>query len=1173
VISCRGYYGFGREPTTAEEPETLAASQRPSAGARHKGGWRKHHLSLLLRGGPSTRLAAVRQFSVSHPLPRSHPHTILLYGQGIFVNHLEDLADASRPYMTAPPLPAPGQLVRVRSRTWLVDAVEADPGRGSTVDLSCLDDDAQGDQLSVNWDLELDRRILSDEAWKDIGKNGFDPPRQFAAFLNTLQWNCVTATDPTLFQAPFRAGIRIDPYQLEPLRKALRLPRVNLFIADDVGLGKTIEAGLIASELLLRRRVRDIVVACPPSMLLQWKDELENRFGLTFEIFDRAYLERIRRERGHSVNAWETFPRFLISHKLLIDETYVAPLRDWLDNLRPGSLLILDEAHHAAPASGAKYAIDSQITKAVRSLAFRFEHRLFLSATPHNGHSNSFSSLLEILDRERFIRGVKVLKENRDAVMIRRLKDDLRSIGIPGFPERIVEQVDLPESLGLDRLPDDTPELALAALLDAYRNLRLDTMSGATKRQRASFELLTTQLQQRLLSSVEAFARSLRVHRRTMEKIWAKEAAALSENAKVQADRLGAVDAEDDRATLPEEELDRLFELETERATLAAVGISEEPAEGERRLLEEMSAIAERSRSLPDAKIRYLVQWIRENQCSGAALPGDGGPTAGAAWTPRRLIVFTEWDDTKRYIEQQLKSAIAGTERWEDRIDIFHGPTPIQKKEDLKRAFQTPPGQHPVRILVCTDAAREGINLQAHCHDLIHFDVPWNPARMEQRNGRIDRKLQPSPRVWCRYFVYTQRPEDKVLRVLARKTRTIKDELGSFTDVISKKLKTGIRRLSALQIAEELDHLSDEAADQVREEELESNRVRHDALRKEIAKVERQLADAEKAIHFDPARLQDAISCSLEMLGVSGLQPGGDGRCTFPDLETRRGGDPGWAPTLDTLRPPPESGKRDFLWRREARIRPVTFTAPEGIDESVVQLHLSHRLVQRLLGRFTSQGFLYHDLSRACLSTSDDTIPRVVLLGRLSVFGPRASRLHEEILTITARWTPPGERSKPLTPFGRDGEARTLELLRRNLGPESAREVPHAILAQLGASIARDVEELHAHLQPRGQASLADAVARLTTRGEAESKELARILQDQRRRVVAELEKNREWRQMELGLNDDEARQREADMKHWESWLANVDGDIEREPARIREFYTVQSHRIEPVGIVYLWPA
>lgn len=1070
---------------------------------------------------------------------------------------------------TDPFPPCPGQIVRVRTRTWLVEGVDVNLGYGSTVELACLDDDAQGEQLTVAWDLELGRQILSEEAWKEIGKRGFDPPRQFAAFFNTLRWNCVTATDPRLFQSPFRAGIRIDPYQLVPLRMALRLPRVNLFIADDVGLGKTIEAGLIASELLLRRRVQDIVVACPPSMLLQWKDELENRFGLTFEIFDRSYMERIRRERGHTVNAWTTFPRFLISHKLLIDETYAAPLREWLDNLRPGSLLILDEAHHAAPASSSKYAIDSQITRATRELAGRFEHRLFLSATPHNGHSNSFSSLLNILDRDRFIPGVRVTKENRDAVMVRRLKDDLRSIGVPGFPERVVEQINLPGDLGEPPLPENAPELVLATKLAEYRDQRLARMAGASKRQRTHFELLTTQLQQRLLSSVEAFARSLRVHFRTMEKVWARELVA-SPEVKVYSQSLASVDSEDDRSLLPEEELAQMFDIETERATLASIDPAS-ASESERQLLSIMSVIAEGSRNEPDAKVRYLIRWINEHQCDGA-IPGR--PRSNASWTKRRLIIFTEWDDTKRYILLQLQSAVAGTDRWDERIEVFHGPTSFEKKEELKRAFQTPPEHHPVRILICTDAAREGLNLQAHCYDLFHFDVPWNPARMEQRNGRIDRKLQPSPKVFCRYFFYTQRPEDKVLRVLARKTQTIKAELGSFTDVISKKLKTGIRREIAAKTAEELATFSDAEADALREDELESTRLRHDALRDDIDKIKRQLDEASKAINFQPAMFEDAISCSLQLLGLEGLQSAGNGRFRLPDVHTKRGGDPRWTATLDTLRTPPQSGKRDFEWRRNAAIRPVTFIPPDGIDDSVVQLHLSHRLVQRLLGRFTSQGFVYDDLSRACLATSDDSIPRVILLARLAVFGPQASRLHEEILTITARWSSAGQRSAALTPFGREGEARTLELLEQNLSPANRREVPPAVRDQLLASLPQDVKELHGHLQPRGEDALTDVRRRLAARGETEANELTRILLDQKKRVTAELAKHRDNPQLELGLklNDDEQRQRANDIQYWQDWLVNVEGDLAKEPARIRDFYTVKSHRIEPVGLVYLMP-
>ena len=191
---------------------------------------------------------------------------------------METLAEKQRP---SERLPEVGDLVQVRSRRWLVEEIIQfeQPHQSPKVRLACADDDAQGQSLEVFWNYELDRRILEEEGWEDLATKGFDPPRQFAAFLHTLQWNCITATDPNLFQSPFRAGIKIDAYQMEPLRKALRLPRVSLFIADDTGLGKTIEAGLIARELLLRKKAKTIVVAAPPSVVEQWKAELEERFG------------------------------------------------------------------------------------------------------------------------------------------------------------------------------------------------------------------------------------------------------------------------------------------------------------------------------------------------------------------------------------------------------------------------------------------------------------------------------------------------------------------------------------------------------------------------------------------------------------------------------------------------------------------------------------------------------------------------------------------------------------------------------------------------------------------------------------------------------------------------------------------------------------------------------
>src|SRR5205085_2702884 len=141
-----------------------------------------------------------------------------------------------------------------------------------------------------------------------------DSPEVLAAHLRTIRWRSATAADRDLLQAPFRAGIRLDHYQLLPLRKALRLPRVNLLIADDVGLGKTVEAGLIVRELLLRRRIDFIVISPPPAMLVQWKDELESKFGLTFEIINRERIGELRRRRGLSVNPWTTGSRFLIAH-------------------------------------------------------------------------------------------------------------------------------------------------------------------------------------------------------------------------------------------------------------------------------------------------------------------------------------------------------------------------------------------------------------------------------------------------------------------------------------------------------------------------------------------------------------------------------------------------------------------------------------------------------------------------------------------------------------------------------------------------------------------------------------------------------------------------------------------------------------------------------------------
>lgn len=1085
--------------------------------------------------------------------------------------------------------PRVGELVQVRQRRWLVDEViEPDiPGQTCLVRLSCADDDAQGQTLDVFWKYELDRFILEEERWSDLASKGFDPPRHFAAFLHTLRWNCVTATDPNLFQAPFRAGIKIDAYQMEPLRKALRLPRVNLFIADDTGLGKTIEAGLIARELLLRKKAKTIVVATPPSVLGQWKAELEERFGLVFELLDRAYLTRMRRERGFGVNPWRTHSRFLVSHNLLSDPAYADPLREWLGPFLPGSLLILDEAHHAAPASGGRYGIETHFTRAIRDLAGRFEHRLFLSATPHNGYSNSFSTLLELLDPYRFTRGVKIRgKKALEDVMVRRLKEDIRTVQ-GGFPKRNVVRI------AIDNLPKDAPELALSRLLDEYRTAREGRFASTTRRAQAAAGLLVVGLQQRLLSSIEAFARSLKVHRTTVLKQWEKgqTAVATPATAPPQDDDLFTrpPDADDERGTWTGEELEAEESAQIEAITAEAEADARRDAAAreqwrrEQALLDEMEAIAQRARYEVDAKTRRLIDWIRETLCPGLLAFGKPAPGAPPKWNNRRVLIFTEnREGTKRYLKTILEQAIEGTDRADERIEVIDGLTSGERRKEIQRRFNTDPAKDPLRILLATDAAREGLNFQAHCTDLFHFDLPWNPGRIEQRNGRIDRKLQPAPEVRCHYFVLPQRVEDRVLEVLVRKTETIKKELGSLSKVIDddieRRLAQGIRHRDAERLAREIERLDlDSETKRISTEELEAARERQSDLEAQIERC-RSLLDASRAwAGFEAAPFRDALSCSLELLGVEPLAPGKDdtGRpvWTFPPLDRRAETDPSWAATLDTLRTPRRPNQKLADWRREAPMRPVVFEDAGVLTEDTVHLHLEQRVAQRLLARFRSQGFIHHDLSRACLAQTTDSIPRVILLGRLSLYGQGAERLHEELVPITARWIAPSQRKGPLAAYAREAEAKTLELLDRSLTDPKRHAPDKAIQERLLAAAPRDIEELLPQLEPRAEELVAVAIEKLKHRGVREEKDLSETLERQRQRVQEELARHEtEFKQLTLGFDELETRQIEADMRSWRTRLEQFNRDLAHEPRRLRAFYEVRAQRVEPVGLVYLWP-
>jgi ERCC4-related helicase len=1065
-----------------------------------------------------------------------------------------------------------GDFVEVRGRRWLVESIDDVPRDLTTARLSCIDDDAQGEQIEVLWDAEVAPKILDEDTWSSVGRGAPDSPEVLAAHLRAVRWRTATAADRDLLQAPFRAGIRLDAYQLLPLRKALRLPRVNLLIADDVGLGKTIEAALVARELLLRRRIDLIVIAAPASMTVQWKDELESKFGLTFDIIDRERMAELRRLRGFSVNPWTTGSRFIISHSLLTEESYVAGLRDLLGEFRSRALFILDEAHHAAPSGGARYAISSQLTRSVRELSERFEHRLFLTATPHNGHSNSFSALLEMLDPQRFTRGVEVRPKDLEPVMVRRLKVDLRRLG-QEFPERKIEVVPL------GGLPDEAPELDLWHRLAAYGELRQRRIAKLPAHTAALAKLAFVGLQQRLLSSSAAFARTLKAHRKALQRAIdgdqapSAPAAAQSFVDGSTTDKAEDLGLEDQSA---EEAIDADEDVAAEVASTAgAAGAGATELRAELAAVDDMLAIAERAALRPDARVHWLVQWIKTNLLTGSN---------GLNWNSRRLIIFTEWEDTRRWLEKRLREALAETDRADERIDIFTGATGQDRREQVKAAFNADPADEPLRILICTDAAREGINLQTWCADLVHLDLPWNPSRLEQRNGRIDRKLQPAKQVFCRYFRYEQREADIVLEALVRKTERIQKQLGSAGQVIEKRIKdrlesAGIDRGKAEALAKAIEEETDaERLARARAEMDDDEKPRFERLLKDEQELQAAREASRARVGVEPDDLRRVVGAALTRAGASLDTTRGEtvGKVTTFRLDP---GNPafkesGWQDAFDDLRlRRRKRGERLNEWRKRSPIRAIAFEPPrlpDGRDAAdVVQVHLEHRLVRRLLSRFISQGF-QAGLSRVSVIEGPGAQARVVLMGRLAVYGAGAARLHEEIIPVTAIWTEAERDRKPLKPLGEVGEERTLNQLEDAL--RNARPALAMAAARVQTMVERDIADLLPAFERLAAERLADAETQLAKRGEEEARLLRELLERQRGRLL-EAAGKADAAQLMLDLVPEERREREADRRHWHGRLARLDKEIAAEPARIRRSYDVHAHRLEPVGLVYLWPA
>jgi SNF2 family DNA or RNA helicase len=537
--------------------------------------------------------------------------------------------------------PEQGQLVSVRSRNWMVTDVCAStlpPERlragleapQHLLTLASVEDDGLGEELNVIWELEPGARVVEKVALPE--PTGFDPPAQLDAFLDAVRWGASSSADVRTIQAPFRCGIDIEDYQLDPVVRAIQMPRVNLLVADDVGLGKTIEAGMVALELIIRHRARKILIVCPASLQVQWQEQMRDKFGLDFRIVNAAMMGVLRRSRGVHVNPWNHFPRLITSIDFLKRER---PLRLFRE-LLPGSdepsfprrfdMLIVDEAHNCAPPGVGRYATDSMRTQALRLLAPHFEHKLFLTATPHNGYPESFSALLELLDNQRFARSTPPDRAQLKAVMVRRMKSELPAKwdGSPRFPRRVLEPIEVPYT-DLER--------SVHAAMREYAEMRVSRARDNTEKMATEFVLKT--LKKRLFSSPAAFLATLDRHEKSL--LQAKRARS------ARTPSIGVLRQELDRI-----DEDYADDTEYDQATTDAVDTASllfcEPAANELALLTRMRQWAEQASGQLDSKVNRLIDWLNIHI------------RPAKKWGDERVIVFTEYRATQNWLKEVLPS-------------------------------------------------------------------------------------------------------------------------------------------------------------------------------------------------------------------------------------------------------------------------------------------------------------------------------------------------------------------------------------------------------------------------------------------------------------------------------------------------------------------------------------
>ena len=776
---------------------------------------------------------------------------------------------------------------------------------------------------------------------------------------------------------------------------------------------------------------------------------------------------------------------------------------------RKFDLLIIDEAHNVAPTVG-RYAVESLRTRLVRLAAPHFQHKLFLTATPHDGYTESFTALLELLDDQRFARNVLPSDAQLARVMVRRLKSDLVDAnGKRIYPVRRLE------ALPVDFSED---EKAARRQLDAYIKKRESENDGG----RAVDHFVHQLLRKRLSSSPAAFAATLERHIATIEGRTSSERSRKKFDDRIL--RRAIAKTEEDYAD------DAQRDAAEAEAIEEAGKHARPPTDEERRMLDRLRSWAQQAARRADSKAVAVLDWLESHLKDGDR------------WTNERVILFTEYRATQQWMQEILAAQGFGAER----LALIYGGMDPKEREAVKAALQANPTESPVRILLATDAASEGIDLQNHCHLLIHLEIPYNPNVMEQRNGRIDRHGQRASEVVIWHPVAEGGHGEDILRAL-RKLDAMRADMGSVNPVIAPQvpdLLEGRRR--------DLDTRQAEARMEKSRRFVKADRD----LRERVAKLHERLNETRREQSLLPDHIERAVRTALRLADKPDLEP-----ASLPG-----------APAGAIFRMPALSGS----WSRcleglehpyTQKIRPITFDhdIAKGRDD-VVLVHLNHRLVQMSLRLLRAEIWARDDVKKlhrvTVRSLPDGRIegPGVIVMSRLVVTGGNHHRLHEELT----------EAGGYLRDASFRREDRVTEL-RRWLEESQPAALSDSTFDALRTRFDRQRDAVLAAVETRSKDRLRFLGNTIETRKNKESEDIRQVLDDLEQALKAEIAEEQKPVQLSL-FSEDERTQLKRDRAALEARLARIPKEREQELRAIEERHSNAIEHTFPVAVLILVP-